>query len=646
MLLTIAIFGILSIVGTSMLAATSANYRMRIAENNKVKNLYSAESGIDLAYIKLTEEVKKAIEAGIASRETFKSTYIEYLEDNLGNNVSDSYKLSNGGSADVICTVEPGEGEGKRATLESTYEVDGKSRVVSVSYNIGIPENYSEMNGNINIGRVGKYSLATDGDLKIINDDGQRAEISILGDVWVNGNKNSIDKIYEDPVSNKYDGGITLRNNKTKFEGNIYTAANIRLNKAELFTNTAEDKNNIFAENILMGNIGEGENEGQVSLMGDNGNIYLANDFVISCNDAIASMKNLYAFNDARITLQDKEIRGSSSLIVNSTNWGTEAGSFTVKDNAYIMGSAYIKGSKYDENNKNENYQTGESVAIKGNYEAYTGSPEDYSTDANSYDYEDLGYVYIDPLQLINSIDGEELSVIEKAELFKTYSDKHEGLRKTGIYLPSNEDDNSDTNTYTLGAFISGGNINKGGYNLEETENVQRLKEIFVKSVYYMGENVTTAEVESQFNQGRPSFFVRNQINWTNIEGLLAQIGAGAKYYTTTTNNMKVIISYKNEKLDGENQIVVKNGKIIAAGGKEVSIDKDVEYLIITDGAVMVDSMDGFKGKILSVGDITIKNSSNDIGSNIILGSSIGKDSVNNISIQGLISKEKWSLIK
>lgn len=68
------------------------------------------------------------------------------------------------------------------------------------------------------------------------------------------------------------------------------------------------------------------------------------------------------------------------------------------------MGSAYI-------NTLGESYQTGESLAVKGNYIAYTYAVKDKNVE----------FKYYNPLQLVESINGDS-SLDAKARYFKEAS--------------------------------------------------------------------------------------------------------------------------------------------------------------------------------------------------------------------------------
>ena len=139
----------------------------------------------------------------------------------------------------------------------------------------------------------------------------------------------------------------------------------------------------LYAENIF---VGKGNNIKNIknSLAGDKLSAYLANDLVIDSEDAIVTMGNFYGFNDVNtidknnLDMMNEMARGSSSIIINSMEWPKDNAKIDIRTSAYIMGAAYI--------NTSTPYQTGESVALKGNYEAYT-APVNGNYNESHYEY-------------------------------------------------------------------------------------------------------------------------------------------------------------------------------------------------------------------------------------------------------------------
>ena len=520
LLMVIAIFGILTILGTSILGVVTANYKLRKEENERIKNLYGAESGIDEAYVvmckviddaiahgakeadglkstktlkvdaKSGEEKEEKLEVSLKDRnDKFKKEFVKYLtekENGLESEVSRTYEI-NGSKAEIKGELESkAELEDKNFTITSTFEDENKkNRTVKVTYKIKIPQSYKDrftVDGELS--PIINYSMAADGDLRV---KGSKDAI-IKDDIWIKGNSES-----NRTVANKYKGGIEIENSSVKFEGNIYTASNISIGKmgnAQVLHDS--ESRNVYAENILLGNTVNMDSKMGSVFSGEKANLYLANDLVVGCGDAKLEVDNLYAFNDRNVDVLGKEVRSSSSIIINSMTWPKDQAKLSVNSNAYVMGVAYI-------NTDNRAYQTGESVAYKGNYKAY-------SIPIIDKDYSSNQFEYISPLMLITKDSkGNNLTLEDKAEHFKAYSDEFK-LRTEGISLPSN--------TYAAGAYV-----NSKGKVLNDKKATNQLleqKKAFVKEVYNMG--IDGNYKEDDFYYGSAKKTVENQINWKGVD--------------------------------------------------------------------------------------------------------------------------------
>lgn len=671
MLLVIAIFGILATLGLAMLGATYANYKLRVEENNRVKNLYSAESGIEAAYARMTEVIESAITEGIeaGSKEiklkdqnaTFRRVYDEYVDDNLENQVSGEY-LINTNKAVVQCELQTPSGENteklkegddlyyKIVKITSNYiDSKGKNRTVSVSYNLSTPEDYRILDkADGGSSTVINYTLAADGNLGIITEAGQNKDghLQVNGNVWIQGIRSRT--IAENPTIDKYKGGIEINNTNSGFKGQVITTANIVVDKSKinLELKNGEDKdvlNKVYAENVFLGNLAEGDTLSNIDVDWSNTDLYLANDLVIGASDAKINIKNLYGFNDININLpmyNGDVVRGSSSIIVNSTKWPMDKGILKVNDSAYLMGSAYIK-------TYNKPYQTGESVALKGNYRAYT---KDFQSN-----YKDAQYEYLDPLVLITkNSNGEAMNVVDKANHFVDYSRTQETeIRAKGISLPQK--------THTAGAYISGEKVqgNSVGVSTEELDAVKKMKESFVQAAYYMQDKEYDV---NQFQNGKAINTVENQINWQGVSSLIEDRGN-----IIELENMILILNdneNRNIKVTNE-KIILQNEKQEAAYNKELNREptKDMAYIIVTKGDVNYTATNNYKGSIVSLNNINIKNSKGIIGDFKLTEQDIrakkNKGVLDFIFTQGenlvtqriilatdLIAKEKWKLEK
>ncbi len=700
MLLVIIIFGILSTLGIAMIGATYGSYKLRVEENNRVKNLYSAESGIDLAYTKMNTVIGEALESAKETAESatidenkitsikdknniFKITFNDYIlgnidgleTDDLEKQVSGEYEV-NGMKATIQCeltenvaskveifTVKdgketPGVINNKKVKLTSTYkDASGKERKVSVSYDLSIPYDYFTLDkADGEASKVINYSIATDENLVIENNAGIKSSMKIQGDIWVQGTRS--DSIEENPTTEKYSGGIEIANTNVDFLGEVNTASNITVDGGEVSFNSSDSSivNNAFAENIFLGNINKADESSGIKLFGDKANVFLANDLVIGSSDAKVDIKNFYGFNDLNIPSginNEKAARESSSIIINSMTWpGNKAGSNTghvnINESAYIMGAAYIK-------TKDAPYQTGESVSLKGNYKAYS-QPAEGSYNSGQYEY-------LDPLVLLTkNAKGEALSLKDKESQFVNYS-KSVQLRTSSITLPIDK-------TFTAGAYISNDKVqsSKGVLSTEVQENLKKFKRAFVESVYYMDKNKAytdetgiDATIDADFKSGTVRTTVNDEINWDSVSTLISEGGN-----IIDLGNIKVVLNDVEDNVVtvDNNKIVIKDKNGTSIENDEALYDSKYKYVIVSKGKVNYNSSKGYNGGIYSLKDITLNNQSGIVG----LGTVLTLEELNNEANRGvldlifsegkylkterlitstdLITKEKWTLEK
>ncbi|WP_404988476.1 hypothetical protein [Clostridium culturomicium] len=676
MLLTIAIFGILTILGSSMLAVTTANYKMRITENKRVQNLYSAEAGLDMAYIELVKQVNKAIEtAQTVEGEAFQDAYDEYIINILPSEVAGEYDVVGTDVKPVVsCKVETKSKNSKsvkEVLLISTYVKDDVNRIVSVAYDIETPDisfiNKGELSG------ITKYSLATDKDLFVKNS----SDLSVNGDIWVQGTmpiRNTAITLNE-----KYDGGVILENSRVKVSNDIATASNVKLLNSEMNFNVDTEEKNIYAENIF---VGKGNNIKNIknSLAGDKLSAYLANDLVIDSEDAIVTMGNFYGFNDVNtidknnLDMMNEMARGSSSIIINSMEWPKDNAKIDIRTSAYIMGAAYI--------NTSTPYQTGESVALKGNYEAYTAPVNG--------NYNESQYEYFDPLVLItkklvekkdangNVVKDEkgntvyeykEMDISDKKEHFIDYAEDefNASIRKSNISFPKE--------TYTAGAFISKGEIKSYDIGDKITE-IAKFKNDYVKEVYYMGKEKEDAIYgDDEFNRKIieykdeakkiPLYTVEGQINWTNVDKIIADNSNKNKFRIFTVSQGKkdlTVILNSDERSTIEITKQGNGGNVSVKIGGQVgnnSLKSTDNMLIVTKGEVVCRDLSELNATIFSQGEINIENCSGNIGAKyslkdwlkdeiikLIFSTSSEVDTEVNMTVQDLITRGKWTLVK
>ena len=80
LLYVVIISAVLITLGTAIISLTVVDYKMRIGEETKIKNLYGSESGIEEAYGKVSNLMDKAIEEGKKKVKEYENTLSATIE--------------------------------------------------------------------------------------------------------------------------------------------------------------------------------------------------------------------------------------------------------------------------------------------------------------------------------------------------------------------------------------------------------------------------------------------------------------------------------------------------------------------------------------------------------------------------------------
>ncbi len=264
--------------------------------------------------------------------------------------------------------------------LISEYEVDsniGKNkRKIEAKYILTVP-NYDDVSfkNSSESGSRELPGLTVRGNLMVSN-----SQLDVYGDIMVEGKSSD-----RNTLANKYSNGIII-NNENSTDSNpkiINFYNNVFCRKTfDIKDNVAVNVNkNLYAQNIYV-NTTDYNKRSYLGINEDNSKVVLNNDLEINANNTDVYIKDFYGINDKTLentdTVYDKAQK-SSSIIINKQFGNTW---LTIENNAYINGVAHIK--------TDSGYQTGESVAVKGNYQAYS-----IPLDINDK------FVYDNPLQLL-----------------------------------------------------------------------------------------------------------------------------------------------------------------------------------------------------------------------------------------------------
>ena len=609
--IVIIVMAIIFTTGTTILAVTANDYKMRINQSKKLQNLYEADSGLDVVeniIIKTSQEAIKYADKEVKkefvnlkgmdiSKEKlnglFKENFYEFLSEPKNVRDSNSIEKSNVKilehlilSKEIINSIEDNktinskkledinnfdikilnasyDKDNSRITIEveSTFQSDKgelkNKKTISTTFKVVAPDYNSEIT-SINIYPVfdGK-AITADGNMDVTG-----GYLNIKGDIWIKGNNN----LGENPEYSfdKYIGGIKLDNTNFNIDGNIYTDNTLHLNNKV----TSNVNGDTFAKNIYVGkSINSTDSESNDIVF--NKNVVVNNDLALNATKSSILIKNnFYGLNDKtlEVSTADKALNSSSIIVNDITKNDSEKYKLEVFGDSYIMGVAYLNTIGDD----GKKYQTGESVAVKGNYLAYT------DVDKTLIENGIVTLRYYSPLQLLESKDRES-NATKKAEYFSEYysNDKNDYKFNDGAVNLKGEVKSVGTSIKDKDGEIQKSNISDSDLTL-----VNNQRNEFARNVFAMGD-IT----------GLKDFSYENQ--------KVRRIVADEIYFNKV----------KDENIISENGVVILRGtnsniEIVNGFIGEQKIEKG---LIITNGDITIDGEFNFTGNIITTGNVIIK---------------------------------------
>ena len=409
------------------------------------------------------------------------------------------------------------EKENTEIGLESTFKENNSSKKVGnnerklrVIYTLTVPNYYEVTFKNSIVTNTKDIPGITVGGNLIIKD----SDLNVYGDILVEGNS-SERKSATDSLS-KYTKGIFIdnsdnidinQNKKINFYNNVFCRETINIEDNA----TVNVNRNVYAKNIYVNSKNTNDARSVFNVNADeNSKLVLDNDFELNADQAYVNIRNFYGINDLNDdSNKSANTKKSSSIIVNNQNTNSV---LTINNNAYIRGVAHI--------NTENGYKTGESVAVKGNYNAYSIPIDDDDT-----------FIYDDPLQLL---DGD---ITKKAEHFFKYwgeadnntniSAAKDGIKNGGIIF------NNINNVYSIGAIVykdQNGNTFVKKPNDSETSDIIRKtiteeKKEFAKNVDNLNVGNQKSDknydegsinIESIFNENRPENIDKTEFKFIN----------------------------------------------------------------------------------------------------------------------------------
>ena len=684
---------IIFLVGTTILSFTSSTYKMKVNESKRMQNLYEADSGLDVVeniIIKASQEAIKyadtKVKEGFAqntitangdktekevANELFKSSFYSFLTDNkvqvdesdidlllylvselqtidsveenrivtksaidasLGKDYiieipEDGYKMEGNAAGDKWINID----------VNSNFETQGSElkqrRTVSVNFKVKAPEYNSEIN-IVDIYPVfdGK-SITVDGNMSVVGTTNSNLEIT--GDIWVKGIEEEINN--GSIAFDKYKGGIYLEDTGFDITGNIYTANTLNLGNNIKGTSgsTALVNGEVFAKNVYIGK-GDYSSVSTNNKIDFNKDVTVNNDLAINSTNSVINLKNnFYGINDktTEVTSANKALN-SSSIIINEVS---NPSNLTIDKDAYIMGVAYLNATDKDGNK----YQTGESVAVKGNYLAYTDVHGILEPNSNAT------LKYYSPLQLLESINGVSDANMKSdyfVNYFKNENSKYK-FNDGGVTL--------NGNIHSVGTSLknSAGEILIGGITVETNKVVTTEREEYARNVFSMGDTTGISDSLGNIYNGQTvRKTVENQIDFNKVKEIQNDRFNKDKGLLVLKGNNEAI-NITNGRLDGEE---INKGLIISNGDINIEGDFNFTGTIITSGNIT------FKGqgqKVINYSPQVVREviaSNYDKIKDIFKGSASSKkgsevkinSSSELLSTEGFLEKSRWKIVR
>jgi hypothetical protein len=518
-------------------------------------------------------------------------------------NVETEIKISADGHHDAVNFTVYGE-QFYDITVTSNFEskvntsVTGTNlRQLQSTYKIYVP-NYKDIFFQNATGDLKEYlalndrALTIGGDAKIEN-----SNLTVNdGDIFVQGKEIGVtdtNKTY-----GKYFWGIKLNNSNATFNKDVITRGTLNIQDNTITT----IKGDLYSSNVYMGktpDVDSGFAQNSKVFINTNGmgKVFLDNDLAIKAKDSQININDFYGINDKNVNQTGNEVssRSSSSIMVNEYTNSADPSLCSVKINnsAYIWGSAHIDTAA--------NYQTGESTAVKGNYEAYTAS-----VDGNEI------FVYDNPLQVYDSYYDSQKNlikadVLKKAEHFFNYwwgpkkiTDK---TADNGcISLPADSN-----NIHSIGAVVykigNATTVAAATYKLEDETFITERRLEYAKKVYEFGQD---ADINDYDSLGKYAITVESLTKLPSYYDLDAEIiSDGEKALFNSSANTTLILQGndvdKNKSYYDDEGNEITNKKII-----KVDSNNSINAVIATAGDVIIDGKVTFNGTIIANGNLMV----------------------------------------
>ena len=494
----------------------------------------------------------------------------------------------------------------------STTKLANK-KVIETTFKITAPE-YADIikrtNSSGEIDIMAPYSnvLTVDGNLDV------NSSLTLGGNTWVKGDADTAASQNQSIVFSKYNGGIKLASGKnittnpvattgTTYPGNIYTAGTFSLVNGS----TATLSGNLYSSNTYVGPSSTNDSSSRDNTI-TVGDMITYNDLGINSLASKINMNNYYGINstttDSTNGGKNNASKRSSCIIINNYNMDSK---LKINNDAYIAGVAYINTG--NENSDNGEYETGESIAVRGNYKAYQEALTQIGGNTIN-----PGFKYYDPVNLLETINGQVATVQNKRDYFNEYYQNN--VFKDGKVTIGGR-------VYSTGAIVTTDNKNANDLDIQDV-NVINARRTYAQTVLSMNSDLSEAQLDTVYNNG----IVTKTVKGSNGTAAVVNFGAmdpgvsvsvsnpGQGLVNALSNCAYVLGNDENET------IVITPGRISVEGHTEPPTGTTctqcfnfaqengqdiVNAVIITKGNVKIEDGVNFKGCIIAGGNVEVE---------------------------------------
>lgn len=593
---------------------------------------YTTESSITISRLDLNHERDVVLNGGHSDyinddgslnqsninkkqNEVFQEVYKDYVQRNIGDRVEGNYNLEDSSGVNPSIQIlndsnnplqfnSQDNTESMSVNLISTYNKNNITKKVSACYDILVPDykdTYYVKTTVINLPKnpIWRKALSVGGDMDISN-----GAVNINGDIFVQG-------------TGTRNSGIDINGSGANITvaGRMLTNGNLQASAS----NTLVDvKGNLYAKNVI---IKEGADDSTIKTEPGaditspsktyDGSVFTYSTMSLNAQRChINILGGFYGINDNYYyNSEDPNQNNSSYIFINSTDLGSTDSSGNLIGSSLSIGKeAYITGTSYILRDNSPIYQTGESVAIKGNYTAYSfplSSDEAgrVSSDPNktqqSLKENNVVFEYFDPLQLVSKFaNGNSLLVHDKSDYFKFFLDEYIKDKQNnyefnygkGISIP-------DGKIHASGAVVANNSSYSDTLLIDDFNEIKSKKLEYEKAIYELGDDTSNPPPDLNV----PEKNTTTQIDFSKINTHVPS--------SQDINNQFIL-------LDGTAQ----NYAIVAPGGDVSNVPEDTvsipladstKGIIIINGDLYMCGPINFKGTIIVNGNVQVDDSSN-----------------------------------